>query len=70
MPAVSAHQAADTHGLTWRAQLRSALGVLLSQLPWHDSVNQPLPAYYAEWLGHWQSGADVSQIIGKQQTPC
>jgi predicted metal-dependent hydrolase len=56
--------------IPWRAQLRSALGVLLSQLPWHDSVNQPLPAYYAEWLGHWQSGADVSQIIGKQQTPC
>jgi predicted metal-dependent hydrolase len=50
-----------------RAQLRSAVGVLASQFPWHDSVNQPLPDYYAEWLGHWQSGADVSQIVGKPQ---
>ncbi|MDA8591077.1 metal-dependent hydrolase [Luminiphilus sp.] len=48
-----------------RAQLRSAVGVLASQFPWHDSVNQPLPDYYDEWLGHWQSGADVSQIVGK-----
>lgn len=49
------------------AQLRSAVGVLASQFPWHDSVNQPLPDYYHEWLGHWQSGADVSQIVGKSQ---
>jgi predicted metal-dependent hydrolase len=49
------------------AQLRSAAGVLASQFPWHDSVNQPLPDYYHEWLGHWQSGADVSQIVGKSQ---
>lgn len=47
------------------AQLRSALGVLASQFPWHDSVNQPLPDYYDEWLGHWRSGSDVSQIYGK-----
>jgi hypothetical protein len=47
------------------AQLRSAVGVLASQFPWHDSVNQPLPDYYGEWLGHWESGADVSQIVGK-----
>ena len=49
------------------AQLRSAVGVLASQFPSHDSVNQPLPDYYHEWLGHWQSGADVSQIVGKSQ---
>ena len=49
------------------AQLRSAVGVLASQFPWHDSVNQPLPDYYAEWLGHWQAGADVSQIVGRSQ---
>jgi predicted metal-dependent hydrolase len=48
-----------------RAQLRSVVGVLASQFPWHDSVNQPLPDYYGEWLGHWESGADVSQIVGK-----
>ena len=55
-----------------RAQLRSVVGVLASQFPWHDSVNQPLPDYYDEWLGHWQSGADVSQIVGKSQrlVPC
>ena len=50
-----------------RAQLRSAVGVLASQFPWHDSVNQPLPDYYGEWLSHWQAGADVSQIVGKSQ---
>ena len=49
------------------AQLRSAVGVLASQFPWHDSVNQPLPDYYGEWLSHWQAGADVSQIVGKSQ---
>ena len=49
------------------AQLRSAVGVLASQFPWHDSVNQPLPDYYGEWLSHWQGGADVSQIVGKSQ---
>jgi len=51
------------------AQLKSALGVLASQFPWHDSVNQPLPAYYAEWLDHWRSGADVARIIGRSRTP-
>ena len=50
-----------------RAQLRSAVGVLASQFPWHDSVNQPLPDYYQEWLGYWQAGADVSQIVGRSQ---
>ena len=55
-----------------RAQLRSAVGVLASQFPWHDSVNQPLPDYYGEWLGRWESGADVSQIVGKSHrlAPC
>jgi len=47
------------------AQLRSALGVLASQFPWHDSVNQPLPEYYDEWRGDWQAGRDMSQIYGK-----
>jgi hypothetical protein len=28
-------------------------------------VNQPLPDYYGEWLGRWESGADVSQVVGK-----
>ena len=48
------------------AQLRSALGVLASQFPWHDSVNQPLPEYYDEWRGDWQAGRDMSQIYGKK----
>ncbi len=50
------------------AQLRSAVGVFLSQAPWHDSVNQPLPEYFDEWMEAWQTGKDVSKIYGKAGT--
>ena len=47
------------------ARMRSAVGILGSQLPWHDPTHQPLPAYYDEWLGHWTSGEDVRQLYGR-----
>lgn len=46
------------------ARFRSAIGILNSQLPWHDPTHQPLPNYYEEWLGHWAAGEDVTRIYG------
>ena len=45
--------------------MRSALGVLSSQMPWHNPTHQPLPDYYDEWIGRWTSGEDVTQLYGK-----
>jgi len=47
------------------ATMRSALGILRSQLPWHDPTHQPLPSYYDEWVDHWAGGDDVMQIYGR-----
>lgn len=47
------------------ATIRSALGILASQLPWHNPVHQPLPNYYDEWVGHWSSGDDIRQLYGQ-----
>jgi predicted metal-dependent hydrolase len=47
------------------ATLRSALGILNSQLPWHNPTHQPLPNYYDEWIGQWTSGEDVTQFYGQ-----
>lgn len=47
-------------------KIRSMLGIFDSQMPWHNPEKQALPAYYEEWLSHWEAGADVSNIYGKQ----
>jgi predicted metal-dependent hydrolase len=47
------------------ARMRSALGILRSQLPWHNPTYQPLPNYYDEWIGRWSGGADVTQLYGQ-----
>lgn len=47
------------------AKLKSAIGVFASQSPWHDSVNQPLPDYYAQWKSRYDAGDDMTQIIGQ-----
>lgn len=52
-------------GIPRRAMWKSTLGILDSQMPWHNPEKQPLPAYYQEWLDHWQAGDDVTQIYGK-----
>ena len=51
-------------GVPRSARFRSAIGILNSQLPWHDPTHQPLPNYYEEWLGHWTAGEDVRRIYG------
>jgi len=47
------------------SSMRSALGILSSQLPWHNPTHQPLPNYYDEWIGRWTAGEDVTQIYGQ-----
>ncbi len=47
------------------ATIRSAVGILNSQLPWHDPTHQPLPDYYDEWIGQWSAGDDVTQLYGR-----
>ena len=48
------------------ATMRSAVGILSSQLPWHDPTHQPLPNYYDEWLVRWKAGDDVTQLYGRR----
>ena len=52
-------------GVPRLAKARSAIGIVGSQLPWHDPTHQPLPDYYEEWLGHWTSGEDVTHLYGR-----
>ena len=47
------------------ATMRSAIGILASQAPFHDPTNQPLPDYYDEWIGLWSSGQDVTRLYGQ-----
>jgi predicted metal-dependent hydrolase len=47
-------------------KIRSMLGIIDSQMPWHNPENQALPAYYEEWLSHWKAGDDMTDIYGKQ----
>ena len=47
------------------ATMRSALGVLSSQMPWHNPTHQPLPNYYDEWIGRWSGGEDVTRLYGQ-----
>ncbi len=55
-------------GVPRAARLRSALGILSSQLPWHNPTHQPLPPYYDEWIGEWKSGEDVTRLYGQPPT--
>ena len=47
------------------ATMRSAIGVLASQAPWHNPTHQPLPDYYEEWIGRWSGGDDVTRLYGQ-----
>jgi predicted metal-dependent hydrolase len=50
------------------ATMRSALGILASQLPFHDPAHQPLPDYYDEWIGRYSAGEDVMRLYGQPPT--
>ena len=47
------------------ARMRSALGILASQTPWHDPTFQPLPEFYDEWVGRHRAGDDVTRLYGQ-----
>jgi len=44
------------------------MGILSSQLPWHDPAHQPIPNYYQEWLEQWAAENDVTHIYGQPVT--
>ncbi|MFK7894691.1 MAG: metal-dependent hydrolase [Myxococcota bacterium] len=46
-------------------KLRSSMGILGAQVPWHKPVNQAVPDYYAEWMAHWNAGEDVTRLYGQ-----
>jgi predicted metal-dependent hydrolase len=52
-------------GVSRWGKFRSAMGILSSQLPWHDPAHQPIPDYYQEWLDQWTAGDDVTHIYGQ-----
>jgi hypothetical protein len=45
-------------------KLRSGLGIVNSQLPWHNPMHQPLPNYYDEWSRRYESGENMSNFYG------
>ena len=50
------------------AKMRSAFGIAMSQMPWHNPENQPLPEYFHEWSGHYDRGEDVTRVFGEGST--
>jgi len=58
------YQLAPLAGVSRVDMLRSSLGILHSQMPWHDSEHQPLPVYYQEWLDRYNRGEDMRNIFG------
>lgn len=47
-------------GVPRRAKLRMLARLLLSQLPWHDPKDEPLPPFAAEWARAYDEGRDVT----------
>ncbi len=46
------------------AKLRSAFGMMMAQMPWHNSDNQPLPEYFRQWSDQFDRGEDMTQTYG------
>lgn len=46
-------------------KLRTLVGVLGSQLPWHKPDNSHVPSYYEEWRRRYESGEDMRLTYGK-----
>lgn len=45
-------------------RLKMVIGLLATQLPWHDPDAVTLPAYYHEWMERYESGEDMTMIYG------
>ena len=50
------------------AKWKSAFGITMSQMPWHNPQHQPLPKYFDEWSAIYDSGADVTRVFGEGST--
>ena len=50
------------------AKWKSAFGITMSQMPWHNPQHQPLPKYFDEWSAIYNSGADVTRVFGEGST--
>lgn len=46
-------------------KVKSSIGILGAQVPWHKPVHQRVPDYYQEWLDHWNAGDDVTRLYGQ-----
>lgn len=49
-----------------KQRLAAAGRVLLSQTPFHDPANEPLPEFAGRWFGRWNSGEDVTRWYTSQ----
>ena len=47
------------------AKWKSAFGITMSQMPWHNPEHQPLPKYFDEWSARYDRGEDVTRIYGE-----
>jgi predicted metal-dependent hydrolase len=54
----------SNHKLPLAGKLRSALGIAVSQLPWHNPVHQALPEYFHEWSARFDRGEDMTRTYG------
>jgi predicted metal-dependent hydrolase len=45
-------------------KMRSAMGIMMAQLPWHNPVNQALPTYFNEWIERYNRGEDMTRTYG------
>ncbi len=47
---------------------RSTLGIIASQMPWHDPAHERLPSYYQEWRDRYDAGEDMLLAYGVRPT--
>lgn len=45
-------------------KLRSAWGIAMAQMPWHNPDHQALPEYFHEWTARYARGEDMTQTYG------
>ena len=50
-------------------KLRSAYGITMSQMPWHNPERQPLPSYFDEWSARYDRGEDMRFAYGDGAKP-
>lgn len=55
------------HPLPLRSRIRSFVGMMAAQLPWHNPVHEKLPDYFWEWSKRYDDGEDMSRTCGTQE---